>query len=374
MLASKKPKPFTWLVRHALPFWSQNGFDAPAWGAWEGLDHYGRPLPEMIKRTRVQARQALVFAAASAAGYGVFRDHARAAFSFLAQYAYNRQTGQFHALLKREGIVADPTQDLYDLAFVLLALAKLKAAGEEAIVTEWLPRWRAALLFHEAPRGWTETPQGRLPRRQNPHMHLFEAALAYYEVSGEKDFLVIAEECLALFRTVFLEKESGLVLEYFDTDWHPVSPAEQVVEPGHMVEWTFLLSEYERVTGRPSGVELRLLFDTALAIGLDDDKAFLLDSFTLDGRATSSARRLWPQTELLKASRILEARGEVLPATFRPDAIYDRFYSAYLDTPVKGGWYDRFDTRGRLLSNYMPSSSFYHIYSALTVHGEFRSP
>ncbi|MCD7061401.1 AGE family epimerase/isomerase [Pelagibacterium xiamenense] len=367
---SSYPDPIEWLTGHALPFWSRNGFDAPGRGVWEGLGHDGRPLPDMIKRMRVQARQALVFASASAAGHGDFRHEARAAFAFLTQYAYDPATGSFHALLDRDGLVTDRTQDLYDLAFVLLAMAQLKAAGEEAIVAEWLPRWKKALTLQAAHRGWLETPEGRLPRRQNPHMHMFEATLGFYELGGEPAFLDMAETCLDLFRTVFLDKATGLVFEYFDADWQPVARGEQVIEPGHMVEWVFLLSEYERVVGKPCGVDLRALFDRAIGFGLDARGEFLLDRFALDGAAISPARRMWPQTELLKATRILARMGETLPAAFTPDAVYGRFYANYLDTPIRGGWYDQFNAEGRLISTYMPSSSFYHVYSALTTYAE----
>src|SRR5690606_25336069 len=132
--------------------------------------------------------------------------------------------------------------------------------------------------------------------------------------------------CLELFRSVFLDPHSGLVLEYFDADWEPVDCDRQEVEPGHMTEWVYLLSEYERVTGQGSGVDLRALFDRAVTFGLDGEGQFLLDRFSLEGEPREPARRLWPQTELLKASHVLKQAGETLPPHLQPDAIYRRIF------------------------------------------------
>ncbi|MDV2968147.1 AGE family epimerase/isomerase [Nitratireductor aquimarinus] len=354
-----------WLLEHALPLWAEAGMHKPNGGVWEALSHEGVPVHQMPKRVRVQARQAYVFASAEAKwpNYG-HAEAAEHAFHFLAENAFDRRESKLAALLESSGRVLDETQDLYDLAFMLLALSSLWRSGRKSIAEQWLPQWEKALAAHEDSQGWRETPCGRLPRRQNPHMHLFEASLAFYEVSGLPRFLDIAKRCLALFRDCFYSSENGLILEYFGEDWSPLAELGQVVEPGHMVEWVHLLGEYERVSKDTSGVDLRYLYDKALLVGKDRSGRYLVNRVSVDGRVIDGARRLWPQTEYLKASIMLSRLGERLPIDQQPNKLLENISISYLDVPVMGGWYDNFDDSGKLASEVMPSSSFYHLWSA----------
>jgi mannose-6-phosphate isomerase len=38
----------------------------------------------------------------------------------------------------------------------------------------------------------------------------------------------------------------------------------------------------------------------------------------------------------------------------------------YLSHPVRGGWYDQFDSDGKSLVDTIPASSFYHVLCAVT--------
>ena len=42
-----------------------------------------------------------------------------------------------------------------------------------------------------------------------------------------------------------------------------------------------------------------------------------------------------------------------------------RLYRYYLRHPVLGGWYDQFDRDGRSLVDFIPASSFYHVFCAI---------
>lgn len=334
-----------WLYDQALPLWSTAGIDPSGAGAWEALDHQGQPLTTRDKRLRVMPRQAFVFASAG----GTYLPLAEQLFAFAMQAGIEPDTGHLAALLTPDGQIKTALHDLYDLAFMALAVSALLEAGANVEADlDWV---RAAITRLAAPHGWYETAEQRLPRRQNPHMHLFEAATELYRVTGAPGDLAMAETCLSLFHDVFLQPD-GRLFEYFEADWS--LPETQQVEPGHMAEWIWLLHRFETVTGKSHGADLTALWDQAVAGR--DASGLLLDV----SEPVSATRRLWPQTELLKASLVIGGTGDL-----QPDAVLDRLFADYLDGPVAGGWYDKRQVSdGALLSSDMPSSTFYHLYVA----------
>lgn len=369
-----------WLHGQALPLWASAGIDPSGNGAWEALDHQGRPLGTRDKRLRVMPRQAFVFARAAQderrdekraekrdkTGNRDYLALAQSLFDFAMRRGTEPETGNLAARLSPDGKILSAPHDLYDLAFMHLAAAALIEAGpgpgpgagaDPGDALAWLD---AALDRLAAPRGWHEDAAARQPRRQNPHMHLFEAMTELYRVTGAPRYRTIAEQCLALFTDIFLQP-GGRVHEYFAADWGPHDGA-QAVEPGHMAEWIWLLDRYETVIGQGTGVDIAALFAQVLA---GRDASGLLRDSTLPPAAT---RRLWPQTEFLKASLVLRARGMDLPPEARPDAILDRLFAEYLDMPVPGGWYDKRGENGELVSTDMPSSTFYHLYVAFRAY------
>jgi mannose-6-phosphate isomerase len=344
-----------WLYDQALPLWSSAGIDPSGVGAWEALNHDGSPQQTRDKRLRVMPRQAFVFASAG----GDYVPLARGLFDFAMTAGIDPKTGNLAALLSPDGRILKAPHDLYDLAFMALAASALSAAGQDmAEAIDWVD---AALGRLKAPRGWQETVEARMPRRQNPHMHLFEAATELYRVTGDSVWRNVAEECLGLFHDVFLQAD-GRIFEYFSEDWgtwpETLQPA-QAVEPGHIAEWIWLLDCYERVMGQSSGVDLGVLWRHVLA---GRDGSGLLYDVSLP---LSETRRLWPQTELLKAGLVVGRSGSGGMGDAHPDRVLERLFEDYLEGPVPGGWYDkRRVSDGALVSNDMPSSTFYHLYVA----------
>lgn len=345
----------TWLCDQALPLWSTAGIDPSGAGAWEALEHDATPQRAREKRLRVAPRQAFVFASAAAAGQGDYLDLSRRLFDFAMTRGFDPDTGNLAARLTPDGAILKAPHDLYDLAFMLLAAAALAGAGVDTSAE--LARLTQSLDRLKAPRGWFEDAAGTRPRRQNPHMHLFEAATELYRVTGDARWRAVADECLGLFGDVFLQPD-GRVLEFFTDDWTPVAEG-QAVEPGHMAEWVWLLDRYELATGQAAGIDPAPVF--AAAVAARDGRGLLPDSV----EPPSDSRRTWPQTELLKACL---ARRRQDAAALHPDAVLVPMFEEYLDTPVPGGWYDRRGLDGRLLSGDMPSSTFYHLHGACTAY------
>lgn len=345
-----------WLLEDALPLWRGVGVDDAGFGVFEALDHAGAPLADLAKRLRVQARQVYVFAAAAAHLGTDDAALARRLFEETMRVGLTETGGRLVQTTDRAGTPLSTPHDLYDLTFMILADATLRMADGNSGPNEAL--W-SALERLRAPRGWreaeAEAPRNR--RRQNPHMHLFEASLAQME-AGDDRYRAVAAACLDLFRTVFLG-DDGVLLEYFDDDLAPVAEG-QATEPGHMAEWIFLLDWWERLTGAPAGVDLAALFRRA-ETGRDAS-GFLIDAVT----PLRTTRRLWPQTEYLKAALVMARRGAAPPAL--ADEIVEAIFVTYLSTPTPGGWWDQFDKGGALVSSTMPASTFYHLMAAFLAY------
>jgi mannose/cellobiose epimerase-like protein (N-acyl-D-glucosamine 2-epimerase family) len=123
-----------WGLQTALPFWAAHGWDDVHGGFLESLALDGSPIRGEARRVRVQARQIYVFARAEHEGWFAGLDLAEAAASLLLQRAWQAdgKPGWAH-LLTDQGAVANPVRDLYDHAFILLALAWLgRATGKSA--------------------------------------------------------------------------------------------------------------------------------------------------------------------------------------------------------------------------------------------------
>ncbi|TAJ92079.1 MAG: mannose-6-phosphate isomerase [Reyranella sp.] len=359
-----------WMREQSLPLWATSGFDPEAGRFEEGLTFARERLRQVPIRLLVQARQIFVYALAEArqwhSGSDALVERAYAAM----RRDYFRPDG--HAgwafSISRDGSVVDPTRDLYAHAFVLLAVASyVRATGKReglALAHEtltFLDRDMAAPLGG----GYLEVlPAREGARRQNPHMHLFEAMLALWECSGDRLFLDRAEKLFDLFVSRFFQGEQGVLLEYFDAALMPAAGIDAIVEPGHHFEWCWLLRRYEQGTGdgRVPAIVNRL-YEHANRNGFDRDR-LIVDEVRPDGTTAKASRRLWPMTEAIKCN-LAEARrgrtGSLESALELIQAMYDRFLR---DAP-RGGWIDRFGEDGSRLGDFMPATSLYHLAGAV---------
>lgn len=354
-----------WLFDHALPFWAQAGRDGPGLGFHEHLTLDGRPAEVPFKRVRVQARQVHVFSHAALLGWQGGLDAARHGYAFMVAHG-SREDGAWVRAMGRHGGVLDPAADLYDLAFVLFALAWYARASGEAEplararrTLDWVRATMAAPAggFHNA---WPVEPGAR---QQNPHMHLLEAALALYETTGDAHYADFARELAALFRDRFLDPATGTLGEFFTDDLRPAAgEAGDHVEPGHHYEWVWLLDQHARLTGEDTSAEAERLYRFAEAHGVDRATGAVLDVVGRDGLVRRASSRLWPQTEAIKAHAAMLRRGE--PAGPRIRACADTLLRRHFSDCPPGTWREHFDAEGRAFLDRIPSSSFYHIVMA----------
>ena len=367
-----------WLTKEALPLWSHAGLDTEAGGFVEKLTLDGRPVLDVPKRTRVQARQIYVYSHAHlldwtppTSGPSAL-EAAYQGFDFLTRQFW-LEDGGFAFSVQRNGAHADTRVESYEQAFAIFAFAwHFRATGDEAAV-EWAERTLAFLDDNFADiehGGYFENATHDLPRRQNPHMHLLEALLAWHGATGEDIWLRRAQDIIALFRSRFFAPETGTLGEFFDAEWAPVTGTMgKTVEPGHHFEWVWLLYKYGQASGDDISQEAYALYKFSEAHGVDhnpgpaSDIAF--DSVFSHGTSLDENKRLWVQTEAIKAQIARMEFANDDQAAMRLEELLDRMFELYF-AGGHGNWQDHLDVNGKGLAEIAPASSFYHVFLALT--------
>ena len=354
-----------WMIEHALPLWSTEGWDATTGGFIERLHPDGRADRLAPRRVRVQARQIYCYAKAAQMGwYPQGRDIALKGLEYLLATAKapDGRPGFVNTLMP-DGTVKDPLRDSYDHAFVLLALSTVYALDRDAQVRAEIDALLSFMDAHlRSPHGGVlEGLPSSMPRRQNPHMHLFEAMIAAFDATHDTVFQQRAGDFFALFLANLYDKQKRVLGEYFEEDWSKIEPVS--VEPGHQAEWVWLLKGFERITGCPTGRHRGELLESALRYR-DETTGCLIDEGDDAGNIRRHTRRLWPQTEIAKAW-IAQAEAGEAGAADEARAALARLERHYLSHPVAGGWYDQFDRDGNSLVTTIPASSFYHVLCAV---------
>ena len=303
-----------WMRYSALPLWTTTGIHPCNQGAVERLTFDGRVDLQSDKRVRVTARQMFVIAYANQMGWlPAAGDLIAELEAFLDRSARHPgfPQGYVHRLAADNSIV-DDRQDTYDLAFFLLAYGWRYRAFEDRSALRRADGLMRHLDQHiKGSRGGWEDKQGEVGiRRQNPHMHLLEAFLALYEATASSKWLARAGEVFNLFETRFYDHHNEVLLEYFDPHWKPISVnGNYVVEPGHMLEWVWLLSKYSEHANTPVRRYTEVLYERALELGTDPNSGLLWDEVSSQGQVITATKRCWPMTELIKANIAMARAG-----------------------------------------------------------------
>ncbi|WP_439409379.1 AGE family epimerase/isomerase [Bradyrhizobium sp. DASA03076] len=353
------------MIEDAIPLWSTVGWDHQTGGFIDRLHRDGTADAAAPRRVFVQARQIYCYAKAAQMGwYPQGRAIALKGLEHLLAKAKapDGKPGYVHRLTP-DGAVLDARRDAYDHAFILFALATVYSLDQDAQVRAEIDALLAFLDGHlRSPHGGVhEGLPVSLPRRQNPHMHLFEAMIACFDATHDLSFQNRAGEFFALFLANLYDKRRCVLGEYFEEDWSKIEPVS--VEAGHQAEWVWLLKGFERITGCPTGQRRAELLATALRYR-DAATGCLVDEGDDAGNIRRATRRLWPQTEIAKAW-IAQAESGEAGAAEEARAALVRLERHYLSHPVRGGWYDQFDGDGKSLIDTIPASSFYHVLCAI---------
>ena len=358
-----------WLLDVAVPLWASRGRTASGLFA-ERMTMEGVPDPAYF-RSFVQARHIFAFVAAGRMGWdGPWAPLVGETVDTLLASAL-RADGFFVHQLDAGAAVHDGRADLYDQAFILFALGTAGGAlGREDLFDA------AEHLLDTLEREWAH-PHGGFTegeivdgsiRRQNPHMHLFEAFSALAQESGRQRFWDAAVKIATLAQAHFIDGETGALREYFTQDWQPVGEGPHregdIIEPGHCSEWAWL---FERLAakGWSEGVGISdRLVGFARKHGIDVARGVMIDEVWIDGAVKSGRARCWPQTERCKAAVArwlrLGTAGEAEDAVAAM-----RGLAPYLDVAVPGLWLDKLNADGRWVAELAPGSSLYHISCAV---------
>lgn len=342
-----------WLTESALPLWASAGRDSMRGSFQEALTVAGEPWPAP-RRARVQTRQTWVYATAAAEGLGEhYAALARAAYGFY-RARYRGADGLFARTADDEGRIVDPAALLYEQAFSLLAMSALErlepgagAADAVALKAALEPMRHAAGGFREA---------GERPFQANAHMHLLEAALAWEE-TGAAGWAALADEIAELALTRFIDAESGAIREFFDADWRALpDEAGGLLEPGHQLEWAWLLDRWGRARGEGAARKAAERLYAAGRRGVDA-RGVAAGALWSDLTVREPTARLWAQTEHVKAALVFGREADAVRAAAG--------LALYLDTPQRGAWRDKLHADGSFVEEPAPATSFYHLLGAI---------
>ncbi len=365
------------LVRSLLPAWRTRGVDPVSGGFHERLDLRLEPVALPYRRLLTQCRQVFTFAEGAALGDLPWAaDIARRGFEHLCQHYRVSARGGWKFALGHRGPLPSETRQLYAHAFVLLACwSQFRSCGDEHALV--LARETVSFLnerFRAPDQGFVTAldedmrDTGAL-RQQNPHMHLFEACLFLFEETREEVFGEVANAVLGPFLKAFIDRETFTLVEHFDEDWSPNAELGSVREPGHHFEWVWLIHRWLRLARErefPTRADqLEEVADRflawALARGTDREFGGVFDEVGPEGKVLKETKRIWPVCEAVKALRFASAvRGGLADLDREAEALGCLFWDHYLHA-TDGTWAEVLDRDLTPRTNYLPSTTLYHI-------------
>jgi len=184
-----------WCALRALPYWAKHA-QRPDQSWVEHLHLDGTPDITAERRWRVLARQVYVYAKSTTLGWYDGREIAVSTYTKMKSVGYVHRVGP-------NGDIKNPMRDLYDHAFYVLAASSLYGLTSDKTYlrdAETLLDWIETELSHPN-GGWKESNLAGESdaRRQNPHMHLFEASLFLYGITQDPKHLRFAQHVYDLF-------------------------------------------------------------------------------------------------------------------------------------------------------------------------------
>ncbi len=365
-LSSVRAQSKTWLMEQVFPLWLRNGFDRKLGNFVEALSPEGQPL-SIDRRAMVQARQIYSLRLALERNWisSQMQVEARQQIQLAVQSLltdFSLPNGSFVRSITSDGKHSDISPDLYTQAFSLFGLANSYRVEKNEFLRK---RALALVQYLKKERqvshgGFSELQAGKTVYEANPHMHLFEAAVAWMEVDSEPVWSDLATSIMHLCLDYFIDPETGNLAEHFDSAWKPiVTDRGFVVEPGHQYEWAWLLQRFEKL-GSPKNLQSvrNRLYQSSEKNGINPQNKAVFDEIWSNGSIKTATSRFWPQCERIKCAANLP--GEEASAGESMDTLLQFF-----KTPVQGLWADRMDAKGQLIPEVSKASSLYHIAGAI---------
>ncbi|WP_374078077.1 AGE family epimerase/isomerase [Bdellovibrio bacteriovorus] len=361
-----------WLTQDVYPLWSEKGIDKKQGGFVESLTFSGEPM-DVPRRAMVQARQIYSFLTGAKLGC-ISKDKAYAAVTQGTKYMvekFSAPSGAFIYSINPDGTPKSKNPDLYTQAFALFGLAQNYAVNPNK---ETKDRAKALVQYLQRERkvkggGYTELDEkGNVSYKSNPHMHLFESAIAWMAIDADQEWKDLGQELVTLALTKFIDKSTGVLGEYFDENWnHLRENGKFIYEPGHQYEWAWLMFLYQDLTGQDLKSVRHQLFSLADKYGTSPSRKVAFDEMWSDFTPKTQSSRFWPQCERIKAAVRLgtevSKEQQLLYAKAADDALETLF--KFFETPMQGLWYDMLSEKDEFNGNSSKSSSLYHIVNAM---------
>ncbi len=359
-----------WMRDKALPLWSKVGLDGVHGGAVESLQlnaqaSAGAPF----KRARVACRQLYVFSHAQILGWPGAAEAADQIFDHLVSRFWQGPGQGWARRLTPAGDILDPTPDLYDYAFALFALAwrfKATGAAEALSLAHQTLDIVETRFAHPGGEGFHNEIPPTLPRQQNPHMHMTEAALALCEATGEPRFAALADQLAHLFMARLARFPEGVLPEFFDDSWGRAPGDEgRWVEPGHQFEWAWILAQHQKLRGADQTAAITALVARAERYGVDPQTQITFNRVRDDGLVLDQGTRVWPNTERIKGwLGLYEVTGtDPKPAVAGSAKL---LLTRMLSDAPDGAWIDAYDAGLCPVVSTVPASTLYHLFLAFS--------
>lgn len=365
-------------LHKALSLWFHPAHDVGGCFA-EGLDFSGNIFHTPQLRSRVQSRQLYVYAQGMIHGYPLPLKDIHGVFACYVDYFWEDVCGISYSI-DAVTLQKDKLYCSYEQAFLMLSCALLFKASRKILYQQWVYKTHRILkTYYCLERGYVENLFQNHKRSQNPHMHLFEAYLACYEVFEDPVFLNEADQLYTLMKQSFCLSSGGIV-EYPDPSFPILQPYEDRetspydhcwIEPGHVSEWVWLLSVYGKLKPRLDNELLSTMRHLMLFV---QRKGQASDGLVYDHVTERSpqgiSKRLWCQAEALKGFLALYECTQQTRYLCDATRVLEGIKKYYLDPAQQlqgcsGLWIDHIEHNGDPRdTTYCPGSTLYHIFSA----------
>jgi mannose-6-phosphate isomerase len=259
----------------------------------------------------------------------------------------------------------------YDQSFALLALATLRRADAGLVSSAEIEAcWDFIDKRLTEPDGslWENDrgPSAEGVRSQNPHMHMLEAVLQCYEMTGAQIWLDRAKIFVDLAQRFFIDPETGAVREFVGPDLMPLdSEAGQRREPGHQYEWAWLLRRYAGFSGNSAPVALADRMQVfAEQYGCRDNGPMSgapYDALDAKGAVVEATHLLWPLTEAGKLYAAIYRDTGDADAARAAHQLERLVFERYFITADQSLWVNQLDGDAQVVWDAALSRLLYHI-------------
>jgi mannose/cellobiose epimerase-like protein (N-acyl-D-glucosamine 2-epimerase family) len=366
-----------WLVERFLPAWVARVWDPVLPGYVEGFswqDGKARVLETFS--TMVTGRLVYTFSLAHVVGTAApCLEAATHGLDSLLGPCRRADGGFVHAL-SSDGAPSDMHADLYDLAFVLLALGGYAAASGRRDLIDIADSIGTELDRNADHLGGFRDPQAKGEARlQYPQMHLLEGFQLLARLAPGCGWEKRADAIVDLAERSLIRPD-GCIEEWYNTAWSPIEVDGLTErELGHQFEWAWLLYRYGHTSDCSRATKLadriyaygKVAMHTAIGGSIGP----LPNRIDPLGRPRDAARPLWPLTELLRAACLAGIAGRgVDNAEIAAEAL--RVMFAHHMDRESGLWINAMDPDVPPFERVVPSRLLYHIVPPLITYARER--